>query len=254
MRQRRVFIALLAPLLAGLCVIASAPARAEVAMVAVASNFTAPLAQIAAAFEAASGHEVRIVTGSTGKLYAQIANGAPVDVFLAADDATPRRLVDDGLAAAAPFTYAIGQIVLWDPAGGPVGPERLGNTRFRRLAIANARLAPYGRAAEEVIASLGAKEALADKLVRGENIGQTFAFVQSGNAELGFVALSQVLALPAANRGAYWSPPADAHAPIRQDGLALRRSDGNPAATAFLAFLKTDAARRIIQTHGYDQE
>ncbi len=232
-----------------------APAFAGEARIAVAANFKSTLDELEAAFEAQSGHDVIVTSGSTGKLYAQIVNGAPFDVFLAADQARPMRLEAEGAAVVGSrFTYAVGRLALWDPDGVAVGPERLSRGDDRRLAMANPDLAPYGAAARQVIAALNLSDATRDKLVFGENIGQTFAFIRTRNAELGFVALSQVLAAPAARRGAYWAPPQDMYDPIRQDAVLLARGAENDAARAFVAFLNSDDAASVIERHGYGTE
>lgn len=232
-----------------------APAAAADVRVAVAANFKSAADALGAAFEERSGHTLVLMSGSTGKLYAQIVNGAPFDVFLAADQARPRRLENDGVAlAGSQFTYATGQLVLWDPAGSAVGPDRLAAGNYRRLAIANPNLAPYGAAAQQVIAALALSGETDGKLVYGENIGQAFAFVRTKNAELGFVALSQVWSLPAETRGAYWTPPPALYAPIRQDGVLLARATDNEAARAFVEFLKSDDALAIIDSFGYITE
>lgn len=232
----------------------SSPARAEVVTVAVASNFAGPMAEIAEGFRAATGHEVRLSPGATGKLYAQVANGAPFDVFLSADAETPARLVDEGLAdRASCFTYAVGALVLWSPDEGvPVADGAvLLSGRFAKLAIANPKSAPYGRAAIEVLGKLGVLAGVKPKLVQGENIAQAFQFVQSGNATLGFVALSQVLGESGAIAGSAWRVPDAFHEPIRQDAVLLQHGRDNPAAVALLAWLKGDAAIAIVRRHGY---
>ncbi len=221
---------------------------AATATVAVAANFKPVADEIAAAFTKASGHQLRLTSGSTGKLYAQIVAGAPYDLFLAADQARPQKLVEAGLAdAELRFTYAIGQLVLWSPSLPKVGPELLEDADFRHLAIANPKLAPYGAAANEVLATLGVSEHLTDKLVYGDSVGQAFAFVHSGNAELGFVAASQVLE----RAGGTWVPPRGSYTPIRQDAVVLTPS--NAAAIAFAEFLQEDAARQLLRRYRFLQ-
>lgn len=239
---------------ASLCVFAaSPPAHADEVLVAVAANFSGPVAQIAADFKARTGHTVKLSSGATGKFYSQIVAGAPFDVLLAADDETPRRLIAEGHAVpGSAFTYAIGQLVLWSPQPGLVDGQGavLASTKFTRLAIANPKLAPYGRAAAEVIKARGLADALAPRLVTGENIAQTHQFVATGNAELGFVALSQVRVPGKPTVGAYWRVPASLYTPIQQDAILLKPSAGK-AAAAFLAYLKTAPAQAVIQSHGY---
>lgn len=216
--------------------------------VAVASNFAEAARRLATAFEAESGHRVTLVIGATGKLYAQIHHGAPFDAYLAADRRRPERLEREGLARpGSRFTYALGELVLWSPRPGYVDPEGrvLEAGEFRHLAIANPRLAPYGRAAREVLEALGLWQRLQGRMVRGENIGQAFQFVRSGNAELGFVARSQ---LGGAEAGSRWPVPSDLHAPIVQQAVLLKEK---PAARAFLAFLRGRRGRAIITDQGY---
>ncbi|MBT9569456.1 MAG: molybdate ABC transporter substrate-binding protein [Thiobacillus sp.] len=223
--------------------------------VAVASNFAAPMKQLAAQFEYATGHTVTISTGATGKFYAQIKNGALFDVFLAADDATPARLMREG-DAVAKQTYAIGRLVLWSATPGYVtgNDDALRQSRFKRLAIANPRLAPYGAAAIEVLTRLKLADRVQPKLVVGENIAQTYQFVASGNAELGFVALSQVVRDGKLASGSAWLVPASLHVPIRQDAVLLRRGEQNEAARALFDFLKSPAAAlTLTRSFGYER-
>ncbi len=227
-------------------------AFAEEALVAVAANFAAPMEALEAAFEKESGHALTVSIGATGKLYAQIANGAPFDILLAADAERPERLEAEGRAVAGSrFTYAVGRLALWsaDPALiGEDGAALLREGKFRRLAIANPDLAPYGAAAMEVLEGLGLAGTLRPRIVMGENIGQAFAMVASANAELGFVALSQIAG---DDRGSRWIPPSDSYAPIRQDAVLLARAAENEAALAFLAYLKSDEARAVVEKYGY---
>jgi molybdate transport system substrate-binding protein len=223
------------------------------ARIAVATNFKPVMDVLEARFEAETEHEIDIVTGSTGALYAQITQGAPYDVFLSADQLRPQKLEEGGHAVEGMrFTYALGQLALWHPENAPINLQRLIDPKLRRLAIANPELAPYGRAAHDVLKALGFEEMLQDKLVYGENIGQTFAFIRTGNAEIGFVALSQLLELPEAARGAWLLIDGQLHAPIRQEAQLLQRGADNQAAIAFLDFLRSRAATDIISTLGYD--
>lgn len=221
------------------------------AHVAVAANFKAAVDVLAPIFEAQAGHKIVVTAGATGKIYAQITNGAPFDVFLAADQKRPALLVSKGHTAGTAFSYAVGRLVLWDPAGGDIGPGRLHQGRDRRLAIANPDLAPYGAGALQILSALGLEEQMRPKLVFGENIAQAFAFARIGAAELGFVALSQILALNPEMRGTWWTPRDNHHAPIIQDGVLLRRARDNEAARAFVIFLQSDEARKVIERLGY---
>lgn len=237
-----------------LLLLACAAARAESVHLAVAANFAAPARELAARFARESGHDAVLSVGSTGKFYAQIRSGAPFDVFLSADDATPARLEKDGAGVrGSRFAYALGRLVLWSPLPGMVDArgDVLRGHSFRRIAIANPRLAPYGAAARDAMRGLGVWQALQPKLVQGENVAQTFQFVSSGNAELGFVALSQVLT-GAGAAGSRWEVPRTLHAPLRQDAILLARARENRAAHAFLAFLRGPAAREAIRAAGYE--
>jgi len=240
-----------------LCAFAAAaglPAQAGEVQVAVAANFAAPLARLAENFSRASGHTVRMSSGATGKFYVQIVSGAPFDVLLAADDETPRKLIAEGHAVAGTsFTYAVGRLVLWSAQPGHVDSEGavLASGRFAHLAIANPKLAPYGAAAVEVLRARGLAEALAPRLVMGGSIAQTYQFVATGNAELGFVALSQVMTPDRPASGSYWRVPSHLHQPLTQDAVLLKRGQGNPAATALLDYLKSPGARAVIASFGY---
>lgn len=221
--------------------------------VAVAANFSAPMQQIAADFERATGHKVLLSLGATGKFYAQIKNGAPFDVLLAADVETPARLIAEKHAVAdSAFTYATGKLVLWSAKPGFIDAQAtaLRTGSFAHLAIASPKLAPYGRAAVETLAALKL-EVPPNKIVTGENIAQTFQFIASGNAELGFVALSQVWKDSKFASGSGWVVPAMLHAPIKQDAVLLDKARNNAAAIALLAYLKSPAARAVIQRFGY---
>ncbi len=227
-------------------------AVADEIRVAVASNFATTSEAIAQRFEETSGHQVTLVFGSTGKHYAQIRNGAPFEAFLAADERHPEMLESDGSAVpGSRFTYAIGRLVLWSPEAGYVDAEGLvlEGSDFRHLAIANPKLAPYGRAAQEVLRSRGLWEGLQRRLVRGENISQAFQFVKSGNAELGFVALSQVTSPERQpETGSRWPVPEGLHTPIRQQAVLLEDS---AATRAFGEFVRSEEARSIIRSFGY---
>ena len=230
-------------------------ASAEEVQVAVAANFTAPMRVIAAAFEKDTGHKAQLAFGSTGKFYAQIKNGAPFQVLLSADDETPAKLEREGLAVPGTrFTYAVGKLALWSALEGVVDGKgdvlRKGN--YAHLAIANPRLAPYGAAAIEVLKHLDLLDAVQPRLVQGENIAQTYQFVASGNAELGFVAVSQIMKNGKLISGSAWMVPDNLHAPIRQDGVMLVNGKGNAAASALMAYLKSDKAKAIIRAYGYD--
>lgn len=229
-------------------------AHADTVSVAVAANFTAPMQKMAAAFEADTGHKAELSFGATGKFYAQITHGAPFQVLLSADDTTPTRLEREGKAVAhSRFTYAIGTLVLWSAQPGTVDAKGdvLKSGDFKHLAIANPKLAPYGAAALQVMEKLGVATALQPRLVQGENIAQTFQFVSTGNAQLGFVALSQVMADGKIRSGSAWQVPASLHEPIRQDAVLLMPGKDSAAASALLTYLRGSKARAIIQSYGY---
>jgi molybdate transport system substrate-binding protein len=230
------------------------PSSAAEVSVAVASNFTAPMQKIGRAFEADTGHKALLAFGATGGFYAQIKNGAPFQVLLAADKETPARLEKEGLVVAgARFTYAIGKLVLWSQQPGLVDDKGdvLRQGGFDKLALANPKLAPYGAAAMETITKLGLLARLKPKFVEGANIGQTYQFVASENAALGFVALSQVFAEGRLTQGSAWVVPASFHAPLQQDAVLLKTGKDNVAATALMAYLQGDKARAIIRAYGY---
>jgi molybdate transport system substrate-binding protein len=238
--------AFLATLLAGFLL--STAAQAESVSVAVAANFTKVAEELAPLFKAETGHEVSYSFGATGQLYTQITQGAPFEVFLAADDVRPTLTVSEGFGVdGSVFTYAIGALALYstslDLADGQAVLEA---GSFDKIAIADPAAAPYGQAATETIAALGLTEAITPKLVTGENITQTLQFVESGNAELGFVAASQVV-----GKTGVWIVPADLFEPIRQDAVLLKTGEGNPAATAYVDFLRSDAAVVVIEAAGY---
>lgn len=250
--MRQIVLRLLPALLV---LLVSASALADEVQVAVAANFTAPMKLIAAEFEKETGHQAVLSFGATGKLYAQIMNGAPFDIFLAADNERPAKLEKEGAAVAGSrFTYATGRLVLWSPKPGTVDEQgevlRTGN--FKHLAIAAPKLAPYGAAAMETLTRLGLLASLEPKLVQGESIGQTLSFISTGNAELGFVALSQVVEGGKIKTGSGWIVPAKLHSPIRQDAVLLKRASQHKAASLLLSFLKTDKAKAVIRSFGYE--
>lgn len=223
--------------------------------VAVAANFTAPMQKIAQAFEQETGHKAVLSFGSTGSLYVQIKNGAPFQAFLAADEETPLRLEKEGLAqAASSFTYATGKLVLWSRQPGLVDNKGdiLRSGKFQRIALANPKLAPYGAAAVETLTQLGLLPALQSKIVQGDNIAQAYQFIASENAQLGFVAMSQVVVDGKLIQGSAWVVPAALHAPLAQAAVVLGKGSDNPAAVAFMRFLRSDRAKSIIRSFGYD--
>ncbi len=238
----------------GLCAAMSATHAGQV-RVAVAANFAKPFESLAAVFTANTGHTTLVSVGSTGKLYAQIKAGAPFDVLLAADEQTPSKLVDEGLAVkGSNLTYARGKLVLWSAKAGFVDTQGavLKSNRFQHLALANPKLAPYGAAAMEALQKLGLKDRLAGNIVMGESIAQAAQFVATGNAQLGFVAMSQVQSLPVEQRGSWWVVPPRLYRPITQDAAWLTSAANNPAAQALLAFLKTSKAQALMHAYGYD--
>lgn len=230
-------------------------AHADEVSVAVAANFTAPMNAIAAEFEKDTGHKAQLSFGSTGKFYAQIKNGAPFQMLLSADDETPAKLETEGLGVQGTrFTYAIGTLVLWSAQPGLVDNkgEVLRKGGFNKLALASPKLAPYGKAAVEVLTGMGLLDSITPKFVQGENIAQTYQFVMTGNAELGFVALSQVMKDSKITSGSAWIVPTKLHTPIRQDAIILSTGKGNAAADALVKYLRTDKAKTIIRSYGYD--
>lgn len=232
----------------------TASAFADEVQVAVAANFTAPMQEIAPIFEKATGHKVVASFGATGKFYAQITHGAPFEVLLSADAATPTKLAGEGAAVAATqFTYAMGKLVLWSLTPDMVDDKGgvLKGGKFEHIALANPKLAPYGAAAVETLKGLGLFDSLEPKFVMAENIGQTFQFVKSGNAPLGFVALSQITKDNKLTGGSAWVVPADLYQPIRQDAILLEKGKDNEAAKALLEFLRGESARAIISAYGY---
>lgn len=248
--MKKFFLGLLASLLAfpGILV-------ADEFQVAVASNFTEPAKAIAAGFEKETGHKAILSFGSTGNFYTQIKNGAPFSILLAADAATPAKLETEGdIAPGSRFTYARGALALWSPKEGFVDGkgEILKSGKFKFISVAEPKLAPYGAAAYEVLKAWNLEEALKGKIATGNNIGQAFQFVESGQAELGFIAWSQVCRDGKLSAGSVWMVPADLYSPIVQDAVLLKAGAGNKAAEAFTAYLKNNgAAREIITSYGY---
>ena len=243
---------LIACLLAGIAFGGTASGRSAV-RAAVAANFTTAAREIAAAFEDATGNRALLSFGSTGQLYAQILQGAPFEVFLAADEARPEFAEREGLAVpGSRRTYAVGRLVLFSTEAGRVsGPDALRDPGLRRIALANPALAPYGRAALEAARALGVEDIVRDRQVIGTNVSQAHQFVRTGNAELGFLALSQVAR---SEDGSRWLVPEHLHGPIRQQAVLLEAGRDNPAAARFLDFLGSAAAREILRRHGYRTE
>jgi molybdate transport system substrate-binding protein len=240
--------------IAALVALGSGAWSAEVP-VAVASNFAAPMQKIAASFEADTGHRAVLSFGSTGMFYAQIRNGAPFQLLVSADAETPARLEKEGLTVAGTrFTYATGRLVLWSAQPGVVDGkgEVLRRPGGGRIALANPRLAPYGAAAIETLTALGLLQALQPRFVQGESIAQAYQFTATGNAPLGFVALSQVMADGRIAKGSGWLVPATLHAPLRQEAVLLATGKGQPAAVALAAYLRGEKARAIMRSYGYE--
>lgn len=240
----------------GLALALAAPlaAQAETVNVAVAANFTAPARVLAAIFQKTTGHEAKLSFGPTGGFYTQIKNGAPFDVLLAADAERPARLEQEGDAVPGTrFTYATGRLVLWSAKEGVVDGQGqvLKGGQFNKLSIANPKLAPYGAAAMQTLDKLGLTAQVQPKLVTGESIGQTYNFVATGNADLGFVALAQVQEAGKLKGGSAWVVPANMHEPIVQDAVLLKRAADNPAAKAWLELLRSPKAKELIRGYGY---
>ena len=232
------------------CLIGS-PSNAAQTNVAVAANFTEAAKEIAAAFKTKTGHEAVLSFGSSGQLYTQITQDAPFQIMLSADDERPKKLIADGLGVPeSRFTYAIGKLVLWSKTAGTVkGEETLKGGAFTKLSIANPAGAPYGAAAIETLKALKIYDTLQPKIVQGNSIAQAFQFIDTGNAELGFVALSQ---LAGNSSGSRWMVPQNLYTPILQDAVLLKKAASNEAATAFMAFLKGPESRAIIEKFGYE--
>jgi molybdate transport system substrate-binding protein len=235
--------------------LAHAAAQAAEAQVAVAANFAEPIKAIAAVLEKTTGHKLKISTGASGAFYTQIRNGAPFDVFLSADNERPEMLEKDGLAQPGTrFTYAIGQLVLWSARPGRVDGQGavLKAADLGKVAHANAKTAPYGAAALQVLDKLGLKDTLRPRLVQGESIGQTFNFVKTGNADVGFVAMAQVLEGGRLKEGSMWVIPKAHYQPIRQDAVLLKRGVDNAAAQALIKLLQSPDIQDLIRRYGYD--
>jgi molybdate transport system substrate-binding protein len=243
----------LASLIAVLSVVGTA--HAGEVQVAVAANFAGPMEKLAEQFQRDTGHKAVVATGATGKFYAQIRNGAPFEVLLAADDDTPARLETEGqVVAGSRFTYAVGRLVLWSAREGVVdaGGNVLKTGSYQHLAIANPKTAPYGAAAVATLRKLGLYDTVQPRIVQGENIAQAWQFASTGNAELGFVAQAQVWRDGKFTAGSGWIVPASMHTPIRQDAALLAKGAGNPAARALLHYLRTDKAKALIRSFGYE--
>ncbi len=229
--------------------------RADEVQVAVASNFIRPMQQIAEIFKVETGHEAKLVFGSSGKLIAQISNGAPFEVFLSADADKPARLLEQGLAVkGSAFTYVQGRLVLWSAMADYVDGdgELLKRGDFKHLALADPKLAPYGEAAMQVLDNLQLTEKLRERFVQGESISQTWQFVKTGNAELGFVALSQVMVNGEVAEGSAWLVPDELYKPVRQDAVLLKAGENNAAAVGLLKFLQSESAQTVIRSFGYE--
>lgn len=229
-------------------------AHADEVQVAVAANFTAPIQTIAADFKKDTGHTLVAAYGATGQFYAQIKNGAPFEVFLSADDSTPQKLESEGdTVKGSRFTYAVGTLALWSAKEGYVDAKGdvLQKNQYQHLSIANPKAAPYGLAATQVLAKLGLTDQVKSKLVEGQNITQAYQFVSTGNAELGFVALSQIYKDGKVSSGSAWIVPGQMHDPIKQDAVILNKGKDNPAAKALVDYLKGPKAAAVIKSYGY---
>jgi molybdate transport system substrate-binding protein len=222
--------------------------------VAVAANFSSVLKDIAVEFQKDTGHQLAITPGATGKFYAQISNGAPFDVFLSADDETPRKLAQEGKAiAASQFTYAIGRLALWSPSPDLVdkSADILKTDKFKFIAIANAKVAPYGQAAVQTMQKLGVLTKIEPRIVQGESIAQTYQFVSTGNAQLGFVALSQILENGKIKTGSAWIVPEEMHEQLKQDAVVLQSCKHMSACQALMEYLKSEKAKKMMASYGY---
>lgn len=230
------------------------PTIAGTTTIAVASNFAKPMTELAQVFESESGHSTKLSFGSSGKILAQVVNGAPFDVFLSADQHKPSAIEKRGLSVpGTQFTYAVGKLALWSnkPTFIDDNSDRLTSGSFNKLAIANPKLAPYGAAAEDVLENLGLKKTLKRQWVTGENVTQTYQFVSSGNADLGFVSVSQVFQNGQLAKGSAWLVPSNLYQPIKQDAILLMHGKNNNAAIAFIKFLASDRAQQVIESYGY---
>jgi molybdate transport system substrate-binding protein len=234
--------------------LAVAPAFAEQVLVAVAANFVPPFREIAIEFERTTGHNVQVAAGSSGNFYSQIKNGAPFDVFFSADNERPKLLGEEGFGVKdSRFTYAIGRLVLWSPNADLIkGEETLRFKQYKRLAMANPKTAPYGVAAMQAMQKLELWEGIQSQIVIGESLGQTMGFIESGNAQLGFVALSQVMDPKIKGKGSRWDVPTNLHEPIKQDVILLTKGKINPAAKALMEFMGSPQAKAIIERYGYE--
>ena len=228
--------------------------KAEEAMLAVAANFAAPMQKIAASFQKETGHKLSMSFGASGAFYAQIKNGGPFDVFLSADSSAPLKLEEEGLGVSnSRFNYAKGQLVLWSKTEGLVdlNGQVLRSKDIQRIAIANPKLAPYGAAALETLTQLGLMTELQSKLVQGDNIAQTYQFVMTQNAQMGFVASSQVFVNGKIISGSAWTVPSNLYKPIQQDAILLKNGKDNPAAKALMLYLRSDKAKEVMKSYGY---
>lgn len=234
--------------------LAVTPAFAEQALVAVAANFVPPFREIAIEFEKSTGHQLQVAAGSSGNFYSQIKNGAPFDMFFSADMERPKLLEDEGLGVKdTRFTYAIGRLVLWSPNESLIkGEETLQSKQYKRLAMASPKTAPYGVAAMHVMQKLKLWDSLQPHLVMGESLGQTMGFIESGNAQLGFVALSQVIDPKLKGKGSRWDVPNHLHEPIKQDAILLTKGKDNVAAKSLLEFIGSEKVQTIIKRYGYE--
>jgi molybdate transport system substrate-binding protein len=257
-RGRQRCLGLMACAAVWLCLSAPQPSAADEALVAVAANFAEAAEALRTEFERGSGHRLVLTTGSTGKLYAQITQGAPFQVLLSADAKTPARLETEGLAVAGTrFTYAVGKLALWSTDPGRIGPDgrsALLDPKLRFVAIANPELAPYGVAAREALQAMGLWDAVQSRIVMGQNIGQVHSMVASGGAEIGFVALSSLLSTRVRVAGSRWDVPQELFTPIRQDAVLLIPGRDHPGAVAFLEHLRSSRSRSLIETFGYAVE
>lgn len=229
-------------------------AQAAELKVAVASNFVNVLKEIAVEFQKDAGHQLAITPGATGKFYAQINNGAPFDVFLSADDETPRKLAQEGKAiASSQVTYAIGRLALWSPNPEMVdkNADILKTDKFKFIAIANAKVAPYGQAAVQTMQKLGVLTKIEPRIVQGESIAQTYQFVSTGNAQLGFVALSQILENGKIKAGSAWIVPEEMHEQLKQDAVVLQSCKHMSACQALMEYLKSEKVKKIMASYGY---
>lgn len=249
MKQRLLILSLLV-----IVTMAVTPAFAEQALVAVAANFVPPFREIAMEFEKSTGHQLQVAGGSSGNFYSQIKNGAPFDVFFSADMERPKKLEDEGLGVKdSRFTYAIGRLVLWSPNADLIkGEETLGFKQYKKLAMANPKTAPYGVAAMQALQKLELWDSLQSQIVMGESLGQTMGFIESGNAQLGFIALSQALDSKIKGKGSRWDVPTNLHEPIKQDVILLTKGKDNVAAKALLEFMGGPQARKTVEHYGYE--